>query len=334
MSNFSLDVLGIGDAIVDIITEVDRSFLEQNNIIKPELIGTRRELTKTDVKHFNSIIEKPQYIPGGGVASSMAGIAALGGNAAFWGSVNNDYSGHLFNKDLKKYGVCLPYDIKECENYTSSCHIFVTPDAERTMCTYLGASREMDDTQITDRLLKDCHFVYFESCMLDDTRMRPKLIKLFQRVREQGTKVVINLIDVNWVLKAREQLMPIFYDYIDMVICNKLEAKALVDEEDLDKTCMKMSNIFETSSITLGEKGALVFDQQKKSHIHAIKTDNVIDTTGAGDLFATGLLFGLSQGGTLSESAEIGVKLAAQVIQHFGGRPQMDLTKSLLRRVA
>jgi len=314
--NMSYDIVGIGNAIVDIIAEVDDKYLSQNNIDK----GSMSLIDFEIANKIGSEVEIIKIISGGSVANSIVGISQQGLKTAFIGKVNHDDLGNEFKKGLMEENVEFKYSPDTSQNYTGRCIILVTSDAERTMNTYLGISQQLTENDIDMKVIENSSILYLEGYLWDLDEAKNAIKKSILKAKTSSTLVAFSMSDAFCVDRFREEFFEIVNDFADIIFANESEIKSLFQTDDLEyvkNECMKKNKIF---AITLGSKGALIIKQNEIFKIEPEIIDNLVDTTGAGDLFAAGFLSEYIKSQQIDSCGKFGVKLASQIIQRFGAR--------------
>ena len=314
--NMSYDIVGIGNAIVDVIAEVDDKYLSQNNIDK----GSMSLIDFEIANKIGSEVEIIKIISGGSVANSIVGISQQGLKTAFIGKVNHDDLGNEFKKGLIAENVEFKYSPDTSQNYTGRCIILVTSDAERTMNTYLGISQQLTENDIDMKVIENSSILYLEGYLWDLDEAKNAIKKSILKAKTSSTLVAFSMSDAFCVDRFREEFFEIVNDYADIIFANESEIKSLFQTDDLEyvkNECMKKNKIF---AITLGSKGALIIKQNEIFKIDPEIIDNLVDTTGAGDLFAAGFLSEYIKSQQIDSCGKFGVKLASQIIQRFGAR--------------
>lgn len=312
----SYDIVGIGNAIVDIIAEVDDKYLSQNNIDK----GSMSLIDFEIANKIGSEVEIIKIISGGSVANSIVGISQQGLKTAFIGKVNHDDLGNEFKKGLMEENVEFKYSPDTSQNYTGRCIILVTSDAERTMNTYLGISQQLTENDIDMKVIENSSILYLEGYLWDLDEAKNAIKKSILKAKASSTLVAFSMSDAFCVDRFREEFFEIVNDFADIIFANESEIKSLFQTDDLEyvkNECMKKNKIF---AITLGSKGALIIKQNEIFKIDPEIIDNLVDTTGAGDLFAAGFLSEYIKSQQIDSCGKFGVKLASQIIQRFGAR--------------
>ena len=319
--NKEIDLIGIGNAIVDILSNVQDEFLKSNNLLKGSMNLIGIEDSKKILDKCN-IIKK---ISGGSSANTVVSLAKLGNKVEFIGRVKDDTYGTFFSNDIKKSGTI--FNSKPIESNASSAHsiILITPDAQRTMCTYLGASVEFEKSNLNCESIRKSKYLYLEGYLWDSDLAKEAFIKAAKTAKGSNTKIVLTLSDSFCVDRHRESFVDLIKDYVDILFCNEEELKSLFQEEDLSHCQKNIQLLCELSLITLGAKGSLIINKNYIEKIKPFNLGKVIDTTGAGDIYASGFLHGLINNLPLTQCGEIGSICAGHIITQIGSRSNEDL---------
>ena len=310
------DVVGIGNAIIDLIAEVDDSFLEKNNI-------TKGGMSLVDYDLANKIGEEVKIvktISGGSVANSVVCIAQQGLKTAFIGKVNEDELGNEFQNGLQKEEVDFKFIPSLAKNYTARCIILVTPDAERTMNTYLGISQELSEDDVDMEVIASSSILYLEGYLWDLADAKNAIKQSIIKAKESSTMVAFSVSDAFCVDRFRDEFIDLVKKSADIIFANESEVISLFQSKSLEEAVQECQNINKIFAITLGSKGALIVKENEIIEISPEQIDNLVDTTGAGDLFAAGFLSKYIRSKDLKLSGKEGVSLASQIIQKFGAR--------------
>ncbi len=327
MTNPTLDVLAIGNAIVDVLAPVDEAFLGQQGLAK----GSMRLVDAGEATRLYAAMPRAREVSGGSAANTAAGVAALGGRAGFIGRVAHDDLGRIFAHDLRASGVAFETAPGPATPPTARCLIAVTPDAQRTMSTFLGAAQELDAADMDDAHVASAAILYLEGYLWDPERPRAAMRRAIDVARAAGRKVAFSLSDAFLLARHGDDFRALLSDgLVDILFANEVEAVALSGAADFDAAAAWLAGEAPVAVITRGPEGATVLADGARHAVAAAPVRQVIDTTGAGDLFAAGFLFGLARGEALPRCAELGAIAAAEVISHFGARPEADL-KTLAR---
>ena len=323
MSN-KFDVVGVGNAIVDILSQVEESFLDKHDLIKSSMALIEEEVANTLYDDMPPATEQS----GGSAANTLAGLASFGGKAAFIGKVSSDNFGKVFTHDIKSIGVHYDTKCADSDVATSRCLVAITPDAQRTMSTYLGASTTIKNDDVDAQIIENSKILYLEGYLFGDEHSKAAMSHAAKIAEKSNTKVSLSLSDGFFVDLFRNDFVNFIENHkIHILFCNEDEAKSLFETDDLDVAIDKIKEKCDIAAITLGEKGSVIVQGDKKYNIDASKGLNVVDTTGAGDLYASGFLYGYTQGENLERCGQLANLAASEVIQHIGGRPNSSLAK-------
>ncbi|MGE5722693.1 MAG: adenosine kinase, partial [Sphingomonadales bacterium] len=264
---------------------------------------------------------------GGSAANTIAGVASFGGKAAYIGKVKNDELGQIFAHDLRALGV--RFDTPAASNgpETARCLILVTPDAQRTMHTFLGACTELTPTDIDETLVGAAAITYLEGYLFDPPLAKEAFRKAATIARQAGRKVALTLSDSFCVDRYRDEFRALISDHVDIVFANEAELAALYQSSDLDAATRDLARQVEIAAITRSAAGSWLLRGSERVDVPAAPVDEVVDTTGAGDLYAAGVLFGLARGRPLAECGRLGSLAAAEIISHVGARPELRLAE-------
>jgi sugar/nucleoside kinase (ribokinase family) len=325
MADSRFDVATIGNAIVDIITKSDDKFLKDQELIKGAM-------TLIDADRASSLYHKmgPAIeASGGSAANTAAGVASLGGRAAFIGKVAQDQFGGVFRHDIRAAGVT--YDTpQETEGPpTARSLIFVTPDAQRTMQTYLGACLNLTPADVDPDTIKGSKVIYLEGYLWDPPQAKEAFLQAARIAHGADRKVALTLSDSFCVERHRASFRDLVENHIDILIANEAEICSLWQVDSFDAALQATRGKCEVAALTRSEKGAVIFADGEVHVVDAAKVEKVVDTTGAGDLFAAGFLYGYTAGYNLFDAGRIGALAAAEVISHIGPRPQTRLADLL-----
>lgn len=326
----TLDIVGIGNAIVDVIAHAEEDFLITHGISK----GTMT-LIEEDRAHllYGAMGPAVEY-SGGSVANSMAGAAALGARTAYIGKVRDDQLGGIFGHDIRSAGVgfnCLPAN---GGSTTARCFILVTPDAHRTMCTYLGACRQLGPDDVDTTLVASAKVTYLEGYLWDDPGAKAAFRVAMDAARAAGRKVSLTLSDPFCVDRHRADFLRMVEEDVDILFANEDEIISLYQTEDFDEALDRVRHHCEIAALTRSEKGSVVVSGDEAHSVDAEPVDRVVDTTGAGDLYAAGFLWAYTQGGDLRACARAGGIAAAEIISQVGARSDADLAALVTSRLA
>ncbi|MEZ5690067.1 MAG: adenosine kinase [Rickettsiales bacterium] len=320
-TNNKFDVLGIGNAIVDVLSFTDDKFLEENNLTKGSMTLVDEQRAREIYRNLGQTTE----CSGGSVANSLAGLASLGAKTAFIGKVKNDQLGAIFTHDLHAIGVYFESTPATDGAATAHCMICVTPDAQRTMMTYLGACSLVSELDNDEALIANSKILYIEGYLWDTEDAKSAIRSSITLAKQYNKKVAFTLSDTFCVQRHRDEFLGLVNNDIDILFANEDEIKALYETDDFDNAVMKIKGKIEIAAITRSEKGSIVVTEDTIETAPAEKIHNVVDTTGAGDLYASGFLFGVSRGWDLLNCAELGNKCAGRIITQLGARSQKPL---------
>ena len=320
------DVVGIGNALVDIISHVEDAFIEQHGLVKGSmtLVDTDRAL------HLHRNLGTSVEMSGGSAANTVCGVASLGGRAAYIGKVSDDDLGGAFGHDLLAVGVRFAPGGPADGVPTGRCIIAVTDDAERTMNTYLGASSLLTPGDVDTEVVAAARVLYMEGYLYDRPEAKEAFRHAARASHEAGRLVSLTLSDSFCVDRHRDDFRALVTDEVDLLFGNSDELVALYETENLDEAVEAVRGDCRLAAITLGARGSIVVTPDDVVEVPAIGVSHVVDTTGAGDLYAAGFLFAHTRGDRLADCARIGAIAAAEVIGHVGPRPLVEL-RTLLR---
>jgi sugar/nucleoside kinase (ribokinase family) len=317
-----LDVVGIGNAIVDVLATVDDSFLEDNGIVKGAMTLIDTDQAESLYAKMGSTTE----CSGGSAANSMVGIASLGGHGAFIGKVREDALGEVFTRDIREAGVEFNTPPGDSGPPTGRCLILVSPDAERTLQTYLGTSANLGAEDIDPYTISRARYTYLEGYLWDLPEAKDAFVKAARVAHEAKCKVALTLSDAFCVERHRSSFQHMVSNHVDVLFANEDEVVSLYQAASFDEAVGCMKGQCEVAALTRGAKGSVVLHGDEVYEIAAAPAE-VVDTTGAGDLFAAGFLYGLTHGYGISDCARIGGIAAAEVISHLGARPLVSLAE-------
>lgn len=317
----NFDVLGIGNAIVDILSFADDKFLQENGFAK----GSMTLVDENVAKEFYAKLGQTTECSGGSVANSLAGLASLGAKTAFIGKVKNDQLGAIFTHDLHAVGVYFDSKPATTGPATAHCMICVTPDAQRTMVTYLGACGSVSEADKDEALIQRSNILYIEGYLWDAEAAKAAIRSSIASAKKYDKRVAFTLSDTFCVDRHRKEFLQLIENDIDILFANEAEIKALYETDDFDAAISKIRGKVAVAAITRSEKGSIVVTREKVETAPTQPVHNLVDTTGAGDLYASGFLFGMSRGWDLLNCAQLGNKCAGQIITQLGARSQKKL---------
>ncbi|MFM8679675.1 MAG: adenosine kinase [Alphaproteobacteria bacterium] len=317
-----LDVVGLGNAIVDVIARTDDAFLARHGLAKGAM--TLVDAARADQLYadMGPAIEAS----GGSAANTMVGVAALGGSAGYMGRVFADQLGQVFRHDINAAGVRFDTPAAREGEPTARCLVFVTPDAQRTMQTHLGACVDFGPGDVDPVQIGAARIVYLEGYLWDRPMAKEAFRKAMRLARAGGAKVALTLSDAFCVDRHRAEFRALIADGVDIVFANEAEILSLWEEKDFDAAIARCdARGGRTWAVTRSEKGSVVVGSGLVQHVPADKVERLVDTTGAGDLYAAGFLLGMARERPLAACAALGHACAAEVISHYGARPEADL---------
>lgn len=321
MTGSKFDVLCIGNAIVDVIAKVEDSFVNRHGLVK----GSMNLIDEARAEQLYGDMGQAIEVSGGSAGNTAAGVASLGGKAAYFGKVKNDQLGAIFRHDMRAQGVS--FDTKPAENgpATARSFILVTPDSERTMNTYLGACVNFSTADVDAKTVEAAQVTYMEGYLWDRPEAKEAFKLAAKIARAAGRKTSITLSDSFCVERHRDSFLDLICNDIDIVFANETEIKSLYQTADFDEARQAIARDCPIAVLTRSEAGCVVVKGSDVLASPAHPVARVVDVTGAGDLFAAGFLYGFTNGKSLMESARIGSMAAAEVISHIGARPEVNL---------
>jgi sugar/nucleoside kinase (ribokinase family) len=328
MTEARFDVLGIGSAIVDILARTDEFFLAANGMVK----GTMALTTDEQSKKIYGLMSGAVEVSGGSAANTAVGVASLGGTPCYIGKLGADKLGEVFANEIKAAGVDFHGgEARTPKLPTATCMIFVTPDGQRTMNTFLGACTELTPADIDAKRIADSQVTYIEGYQWDTPQAKEAIRKACQAAKSAKRQVALSLSDPFVVDRHRADLLALIRDDVDILFGNEDEIFGLYQTADLEGAVMRLREARVLACMTRSAKGVIVFDGQATIAVEAAPVAKVVDTTGAGDLFAAGFLYGYTHGRDLIGCAKIGAMAAAEVISHMGARPELSLRDLLVK---
>ena len=327
MTSASLDIVAIGDAIVDVIATCDEEFIVERGLTK----GSMQLLTAAQADELYAAMGPAREVSGGSAANSMAGIAALGISAGFIGQVANDQLGDIFVHDMRSLGVRFETPPLTSGHPTGRCLILVTPDAQRTMNTCPGASHELTADALDEAMIRSAAVTFLEGYLWGPERPRLAMLRAAEIAHSAGRSVAFTLSESLCIPGRREGVRGMIdQGTVDILFGNEDEIRHLTGCEELDASIAALAGSVKTLVVTKGADGALAVEDGRRAEVAAAPVAKVVDTTGAGDLFAAGFLAARCRGRTLDACLEAGTACAAEIISHFGARPEADL-KTLVK---
>jgi sugar/nucleoside kinase (ribokinase family) len=307
-----MKILGIGNAIVDVICKVEDKYLSENTLVK----GSMKLVDEIEFKKLLSTLKIEETVSGGSVANSIVGLSQLGNDVGFIGKINDDNLGQKYEDGLKKENVNFFYNKKKEELSTGTCLILITPDSERTMCTFLGTAGEINETDVDANSVKNSEMLFLEGYLWDEGD--PK--SAFDKAISNSNKIVMTLSDLFCVERHKPHFLNLVKNKLDITFSNEQEIMTLIDAKNFDDVVNFGKNLKKLLIVTRGEKGSIVISNDEVVECDIQKDLNVIDLTGAGDLFAAGFLHGCINNFSLKESLLKGTEMSSQIIQKIGAR--------------
>ncbi len=320
MANSSLAVVGIGNAIVDIIAHADDAFLAAQGMAK----GGMALIDESKAEALYALMPPALEMSGGSAGNTIAGLASLGSKVGYIGKVRDDGLGKVFRHDLTAAGVVFPTPASISGAATARCLILVTPDAQRTMNTFLGACVQLGPEDIDPALIRAAGITYLEGYLYDPPLAQQAFHLAADIAHGAGRKVSLSLSDAFCVGRHRDAFLTLVDHHIDILFANESEITALF-QTDFDKAIAAVRGLAEIVAVTRGAEGSVVVTADNVIRVPAAPVTRVVDTTGAGDLYAAGFLHGVTQGRSLAECASLGGLCAAEIISHYGARPETPL---------
>ena len=307
-----MKILGIGNAIVDVLCKVSDNFLIENSLTK----STMKLIDENEFKKLLSLLKIEETISGGSVANSIVGLSQLGNKVGFLGKVSDDDLGKKYEQGLKKENVNYLYNKKKEDIPTGSCLILITPDSERTMCTFLGTAGKISVHDVNEDIIKNSEMIFLEGYLWD--KGDPK--KAFDKAIHCSKKTAMTLSDVFCVERHKTYFLDLVKNSLDIIFANEQEIKSLIDAKSFDEVVSFSKQLEKNIIITRGEKGSISIFKENLIECDAKKNLNIKDLTGAGDLFAAGYLHGLINNLSIKESLIKGTELSSKIIQKIGAR--------------
>ena len=312
----SKKILGIGNAIVDVFVKVDDGFLLKNNLTK----GSMKLIEDNEFESLKNSIKIEKIEAGGSIANTMAGIAYLDGNSSFIGKINSDEFGKIYKKSLEKINVNFPYSEKSENLSTGASIIFITPDSERTMCTYLGISSQLSKEDINEDHIKDYEIIFLEGYLWDKGISEEMFKHVINIAKKKNIKIAMSLSDIFCVTRHREDFFNLLTNDLNILIGNENEINELMQKNNLLESIKELKKINKLIIITRSENGSIAILNNEVTNCESTKVEKVLDLTGAGDLFAAGFLKEYLDKSNIKKCLQSGSKLAAKIIQKVGAR--------------
>jgi len=307
-----MKVLGIGNAIVDVLCKVDDQFIKDHSLTK----GTMKLVDEQEFKSLLSNLKIESTVSGGSVANSIVGMSQLGDNVSFIGKVNDDDLGHKYIDGLKKENVDYFYNVKKENTPTGTCLILITPDSERTMCTFLGIAGQIDDNDIDTNAIQNAEITFLEGYLWDEGGPT----KAFEKALSAAKKSAMSLSDPFCVDRHKDSFLNLVKNKLDIIFANEKEAMSLIDAKNFDEIIEFGKSLNKLFIVTRSDKGSVAIEGNDVSEAQAKSNLNIVDLTGAGDLFAAGFLHGFTNNKNPHESLKLGTEMASKIIQKIGAR--------------
>jgi len=320
-SGLIFDVTGIGNAIVDVLCFTDDTVIAKHELIK----GSMKLVDEARAEALYKKMGQATECSGGSVANTLAGMASLGSKTAFIGKVKNDQLGSIFIHDLHAVGVHFSTPLMERGPSTASCLVYVTPDAQRTMATYIGACSRVSEADIDEQLIDNSAVVYVEGYLWDTPSAKAAIRKAIDLAKKSKRKIAFTLSDTFCVDRHRAEFMELIKNNIDILFANEAELKSLYQSDDVEAALKELKGICPIAAVTRSERGSIVLTPDKKEAVPTQPVARVVDTTGAGDLYAAGFLFGLTRNWELKACAALGNRCAGEIITQLGARSMRPL---------
>jgi fructokinase len=309
-------ILGIGNAIVDVFAQVEERFLKENNLIK----GSMKLINEEEFLQLKQKIKIEKILAGGSVANSMAGISYLNGDASFIGKINSDEFGELYKKSLKNIDVEFLYNPKKELIPTGTCIIFITPDSERTMCTYLGISSQLAANDLNEKNILDKELIFLEGYLWDKGLSKKMFKQAINLAKKNKVKIAMTLSDIFCVTRHKTDFYNLLKNDLDVLIGNENEINELTGNKNLSNSINQLILLNKLIIVTRSEKGSLAINKNIIIDCDSIKVNKVIDVTGAGDLFAAGFLKEYVEKSEIKKCLTTGTVMASKIIQKIGAR--------------
>ena len=307
-----MKVLGIGNAIVDVLCKVDDQFIKDHSLTK----GTMKLVDEQEFQKLLSNLKIESTVSGGSVANSIVGMSQLGDNVSFIGKVNDDDLGHKYIDGLKKENVDYFYNVKKENIPTGTCLILITPDSERTMCTFLGIAGQIDDNDIDTNAIQSAEITFLEGYLWDEGGPT----KAFEKALSAAKKSAMSLSDPFCVDRHKDSFLNLVKNKLDIIFANEKEAMSLIDAKNFDEVIEFGKSLNKLFVVTRSDKGSVAIEGNDVSEVQAKSNLNIVDLTGAGDLFAAGFLHGFTNNKNPHESLKLGTEMASKIIQKIGAR--------------
>jgi sugar/nucleoside kinase (ribokinase family) len=330
MTEPTLDIVAIGNAIVDVIAQAEDDFVTSEGVAK----GSMRLMDEATSDSLYSRMGPGREISGGSAANTVAGMAAMGAKCGFIGQVADDQLGEVFAHDIRANGVIFNTPARSGQPSTARCLILVTPDAQRTMNTFLGASQFLPEAALDSELIASAKILYLEGYLWDPEEPRAAMRAGIEIARAAGRQVAFTLSDAFCISRHRADFLKLLDGgLIDILFANEVELQSLTETDDFEHALETVAAKVPTLVVTRGAHGAVAVQNGERAEVSAEPIERIVDTTGAGDLFAAGFMAGQVQGRSLEHSLRMGAIAAAEVISHYGARPEAKLDELIAQRL-
>ena len=314
--------LGIGNAIVDAVCKVNENFLKSHNLQK----GTMKLINEDELKKLQNEVKPSEFIAGGSVANSIVGLSSFGNQVYFIGKLNNDLFGKKYFENLRKENVGFNFDNETYKDSTGICFVFITPDGERTMSTYLGIANKLSEKEVNYKEIEQSELILIEGYLWDTPEAKNAISKSIEIAIKNSTLVSLSLSDVFCVERYKKEFLDLTKNKIDLLFGNEGEFKSLFEYDNIEKIIQELSTLNKIFVITMGEKGVTLVHKKEIVKVPSEKIEKVVDLTGAGDLFASGFVHGFINKMGFEKSLKLGTKSAAEIIKILGARPKKKLS--------
>ena len=314
--------LGIGNAIVDAVCKVNENFLKSHNLQK----GTMKLINEDELKKLQNEVKPSEFIAGGSVANSIVGLSSFGNQVYFIGKLNNDLFGKKYFENLRKENVGFNFNNETYKDSTGICFVFITPDGERTMTTYLGIANKLSEKEVNYKEIEQSELILIEGYLWDTPEAKNAISKSIEIAIKNSTLVSLSLSDVFCVERYKKEFLDLTKNKIDLLFGNEGEFKSLFEYDNIEKIIQELSTLNKIFVITMGEKGVTLVHKKEIVKVPSEKIEKVVDLTGAGDLFASGFVHGFINKMGFEKSLKLGTKSAAEIIKILGARPKKKLS--------
>ena len=314
--------LGIGNAIVDAVCKVNENFLKSHNLQK----GTMKLINEDELKKLQNEVKPSEFIAGGSVANSIVGLSSFGNQVYFIGKLNNDLFGKKYFENLRKENVGFNFNNETYKDSTGICFVFITPDGERTMSTYLGIANKLSEKEVNHKEIEQSELILIEGYLWDTPEAKNAINKSIEIAIKNSTLVSLSLSDVFCVERYKKEFLDLTKNKIDLLFGNEGEFKSLFEYDNIEKIIQELSTLNKIFVITMGEKGVTLVHKKEIVKVPSEKIEKVVDLTGAGDLFVSGFVHGFINKMGFEKSLKLGTQSAAEIIKILGARPKKKLS--------